>query len=162
MIADRAGAPSLREWYALRQGLRNHVEQSMGDKTLRLLMIDDDPADLFFHKIIVEESGLPCEVVTEQEATAALETLRSAAASGTSPPHLIFLDLNMPRMNGWEFLDEYERLPPATRANALIVILSTSMNPADRKRALAHPCVADYFVKPLTEERLRAFVESVR
>lgn len=135
------------------------VVRRMNDTPLRLLMIDDDPADLFFHTIVVEDSGLPCVVQTELEAAAALESLNAA---GAAPPHLIFLDLNMPRMNGWEFLEEYERLPRETRAHALIAILSTSMNPADRSKALAHPCVADYFVKPLTEDRLREFVESVR
>jgi CheY-like chemotaxis protein len=111
-----------------------------------VLLIDDSEPDRLYASIMLSRSGQPLALSEFESAVEALAEL----ASAPHPPKLILLDINMPGMDGFEFLDAYERLPEANRGETVIVMLTSSPLDSDRERALSHPAVKDVMVKPLT------------
>ena len=109
------------------------------------MLVDDSEADLLFTQIVLERSGQGFEVLPFDQARDALDHLREPAHG----VRLILLDINMPGMDGFEFLEAWRRLPRQQREDAAVVMLSSSSDPADRRRALSVPGVADYLTKPL-------------
>jgi CheY-like chemotaxis protein len=124
-----------------------------------IMLIDDDFATNLYHKIVIEESECTHHIVVQNSAEEALEYLKNAFSEVNPKPDLIFLDINMPRMNGWDFLEEYKGLPLEKQAENVVVMLSTSSNPDDLNRAKSNPCVKDYRSKPLTVKMLEEIVE---
>lgn len=113
-----------------------------------LLFIDDDPSCNFFHEIIVEESGLPCSFTFFNDPTKGLQyVIEGHEKQEEKTPTYIFLDLNMPKLDGWKFL---QRMEERSIDSYNLFILTTSGNPKDKKRALEHPLVADFICKPLS------------
>src|SRR4051812_35217001 len=97
-----------------------------------ILLVDDDDEDNFFHKIVIERMDVTdCIEVAEN----GIEALKFLKKENQAIPELIFLDINMPKMNGWEFLEEYKKLSPDQKARITIMMLTTSANPDDIKRA---------------------------
>lgn len=118
-----------------------------------VLLIDDNEADNFFHRLAIDESGLVDRVVSAESGPQALELLRTLEA----PPDLIFLDINMPAMNGWEFLEGYGRLVKPGVASK-VVLLTTSVAPDDADRARREPLCSAFESKPMTAARFRSIV----
>jgi CheY-like chemotaxis protein len=121
-------------------------------------VIDDSDADLLYSQVVLTHAKLAQRVLTFGSAADALRHLRSAAPT----IEVILLDINMPEMNGFEFLDAYERFDAGLRVRAVIVMLSSSPDPAERARARAYPSVHGYLVKPLRPEAFRSLLESIR
>lgn len=116
-----------------------------------ILLVDDNPDDNYFHQIVLKKMNIVerIDVVVN-----GIEALAYLKRENQVPPELIFLDINMPRMNGWEFLEQYKHLDAKQKARVLIMILSTSSNPDDLKRAKEIEEVTGFETKPLTEEMM--------
>lgn len=112
-------------------------------------LIDDSDIDLFVHRRFIELSGFAKRVVTYKSPREALTSLASCALADS--PDIIFLDLNMPEIDGFTFLDRYLRL--ALKKVARVVILTSSSSTYDRERAASYQNVA-FLSKPLTEAAL--------
>ncbi len=112
-----------------------------------VLLIDDDMTVNFMHSFLIESEEITKSLSIAETAESALQKVAS------EKPDLILLDLNMPRTNGWEFLDQYKKLIPASHRSR-IVILSSSANPDDKLRAENSPEIAGFYSKPLTKEVL--------
>lgn len=126
-----------------------------------ILLVDDDLAGNAFHTIAINQSNACNHVKTAANGLKALDYLRQCATQpGIFPsPDLIFLDINMPRMNGFEFLDAYKKLESKTGLNPVIIMLTTSSNPEDIKRAGNYREVAEFQNKPLTVRAIREISE---
>jgi CheY-like chemotaxis protein len=124
-----------------------------------ILLVDDDPDDNFFHRLVIEQSGLCDEVRMAEKGLDALHYLTHTDQPGYQRPDIIFLDINMPGMNGFEFLEHYHRLPEDQKSRLLLLMLTTSLNPIDQKRAGAFSEVNGYHTKPLSLEMLQEIVD---
>ena len=123
--------------------------------------MDDNPADNRFHKINIKESGTCDHVEVANDGIRALEYLKkSGEMSNNFPkPDIIFLDINMPGMDGFEFLEEYKKLNDEIKSKVLIIMLSTSLNPDDQKKALSYDEIVEFQNKPLETQTLQEIVE---
>lgn len=119
------------------------------------MLIDDSEADNFIHKRIIEKSGIAKEIVVIFRATEALTYLKNETR-----PELIFLDINMPGMDGWEFLQEYEQLAEIHKAELVICMLTTSQSAIDREKAKQYGMIEHFMSKPLTKEKLLEIVRA--
>lgn len=123
----------------------------MKNKLNCILLVDDNQADNRYHQIIIEEMKIANRIDLALNGKEALNYLKK---ENQVPPDLIFLDINMPAMNGWEFLEEYKNLNPGQKAKIVIVVLTTSSNPDDFKKAQAMVEVNGFETKPLSEEMI--------
>lgn len=121
-----------------------------------ILLIDDNNADNYFHQIVIKQMNITERVAVVTDGVEAMEFLET---DPNGPPDLIFLDINMPRMNGWEFLEKYKDLDPKKKSKTVIVMLTTSAHPKDLEKAKESAEVKGYNVKPLSEEMLQEILE---
>jgi CheY-like chemotaxis protein len=118
------------------------------------MLIDDNPDDNYFHQRVIEKNKSAREIRVIQSAEEALEFLTKQPCDSCCPPDLILLDVNMPRMNGWEFLNEYSKLPKNLRGKGIVVMLTTSNNPDDLERSKSTSTLSGFLTKPLTKTML--------
>jgi CheY-like chemotaxis protein len=123
-----------------------------------ILLVDDNPDDNFYHERVIKKNDAAVTVVAKQTGMDALEYLKSKKADSNIHPDLILLDINMPGMNGWEFLEEYNKLEKQFQSHAIVVMLTTSGNPDDKMKAKLFSSVSDFKTKPLTKEMLEDII----
>ena len=124
----------------------------------RVILIDDNAIDNKLHTRVINRTGLAREVIAFPMAEDAIAYLRQP---GAIPADLILLDINMPRMNGFEMLDASIAEFGEAFMPSVVVMLTTSLNPRDKERASAIPVIKDYFQKPLTAERFTELVAAL-
>ena len=112
------------------------------------MLVDDNSDDNFYHERVIKKNDLADSVIAMTDAMEALNYLRK---ENPLDPELIFLDINMPGMNGWDFLQEYKQLK---KSGTIIIMLTTSENQDDKSKALATGIVSDFRTKPLSKEML--------
>jgi len=121
-----------------------------------ILLVDDDPDDNMYHRIIIEEMNIVNRI---DVALNGLEALAYLKKEEQLPPDIIFLDLNMPKMNGWEFLEQYKHLSKEQKAKVVLVILTTSANPDHIKKAQEIEEVTGFETKPLSKQILNDILQ---
>lgn len=119
-----------------------------------IMLVDDNRHDNFFHERIIMKNEAAGHVVAVESGRAALEYLQKRFDPGHIHPNIILLDINMPGMDGWEFIEHYRRLDTALQSKMIVVMLTTSENPDDKARALEEGLLADFKTKPLTKEMI--------
>ncbi len=122
----------------------------------RVLLIDDNDIDNFINERMITTTNFGKSVVVKNSAESALQYLKKSVESAEPLPQVIFLDLNMPVVDGFGFLAEYENLPDSVKKFSKVIVLSSSISPDDINRASTNPYVAKYINKPLNEKYLDA------
>jgi len=121
----------------------------------KVLLIDEDATNNLIFKKLANSTKLSDDLITCISALDGLEYLSDCLKSGNALPEIIFLDIKMPIMNGWEFLDEFQKLKTKFDSPIKIFILSTSNNPNDFDKAQKYDDVQKYLVKPLSIKTLK-------
>lgn len=125
------------------------------EKFYNILIIDDDQVNNFLFSKMVQAVGISEKAEAVTSAQQGLVLLEEKIASGEPLPQVIFLDINMPLMDGWEFLERYKEMPLSIRQQINLYMLSSSIYPEDISKAKSHEEVVDYITKPLTREILQ-------
>ena len=121
----------------------------MKRKLKSILLIDDDEPTNFFSSLLLEDADCAENIQIAESGQRALRLLNSDVLP---TPDLIFLDINMPAMDGWEFLEKYKQLPKEHQSKIVIIMLTTSLNPDDREKASKIKEISGFETKPLTPE----------
>lgn len=119
-----------------------------------ILLIDDDEATNYMHQLIIKKNDCTNAIVCKQNGQLGLDYLLSIDDKENVQPDIIFLDINMPGMNGWDFLKHYNKLNKEQQAKIVVVMLSTSTDPVDMEKAKDIEYVSRFNPKPLTNNML--------
>ncbi len=119
-------------------------------------IIDDDPIYLYMLDRIIRECNFSKDINSFDNGKPAIEALGNTNLSTNEIPDVIFVDLSMPIMNGWEFLDKLEATGVLKKKEIKIVLVSSSINPREIELIKKYPIVTKYIVKPITPSDLEA------
>ncbi|MGO4912673.1 MULTISPECIES: response regulator [unclassified Leeuwenhoekiella] len=122
-------------------------------------IVDDDPIFVFGIKKMMKLTEFCENFLVFSNGQEALDSLIAIIQKGEDVPQLILLDLNMPVMDGWEFLEEFTKVNPPKEIT--IYILTSSIDPRDLKRAKKFNSVSNYVIKPITVEQLEDIKSSL-
>lgn len=123
-----------------------------------ILIIDDHLVDVFITSKIIESTHFAKKVLEYNSPFMALDYLRKNEREPEWIPDLILLDINMPLVDGFRFMDEFAKLGENVKKKTRIVFLSSSLNPNEIERAEKNPFVLKFITKPLTAEKLKQLV----
>lgn len=142
-------------WTRKIHSLINEEVHSMNEKLNTVLLLDDNGATNIIHEKFITKANCAEKVVKFKSGAKALQYLKS---EDNESPNLIFVDILMPIMNGWEFLEEFVKMEPSDKKKSIIVLLSTSLSSTDREKANNIKIIDEVRLKPLTVKAVQEIV----
>ena len=129
---------------------------TVSTKSVRILLVDDDEINNFISVKLIKKTLINTEIKTCLNGKFAIDELANIQEDKPDElPDYILLDINMPIMNGWEFLEEYERLNIDPQGKTQIFIISSSVFNNDINKAKSYPLVKDFISKPLSIDKIK-------
>lgn len=125
-----------------------------------VLLIDDDDVVNTLHSIVLRQSGLVENIRSAMSGSEALSTL-SSYEKEQGWPSIIFVDINMPGMNGWEFIECFNEKFSANKHKCKVCLLSSSLDPRDKEKADKSGLVDFYFSKPLVPDHVKTICQEI-
>ncbi len=132
------------------------MEQNTTCRYKMVMIIDDNEIDRYVGESVIKMHKFAEAVVNVEAAKDALDYLIAHQDQPDLLPQLIFLDINMPEMNGFEFLEEYKHLPDSIKTNCIVMMLTTSLHEEDKQKAETCEYVYRFLNKPLNPEKLNS------
>lgn len=131
------------------------------EKPLLICVIDDD--DIYRYTISknLKALNLTSDMLVFSDREQAINFMTDNVGNPNQLPDIILLDINMPVMDGFQFMEEYVKLEPLIAKEIAVYMISSSVNPQDIQRAKAVPEIADYLVKPINPTKLGAILQSL-
>ncbi len=127
-----------------------------------VFLIDDDNIYQFTARKILESTGLAKQIQSFYNGSDAIKYFKDTTnLAAENFPDVIFLDINMPIMNGWEFLEEYHNLYGNFPKPVVVYVVSSSIDSYDIKKSKQYKAVTDYIVKPVTRIKYQELIESI-
>ncbi len=120
-------------------------------------MVDDEEAVNFLNKTILRKQGVSDKILDFQRAEDAINYLKKM--EDPDEKILVLLDINMPIMNGWDFLRSYESMRLNEKINPVIIMLTSSIDPYDYEKAKSFEFVNDYRTKPLNDSTTEGIIQ---
>ncbi|PST85251.1 response regulator [Pedobacter yulinensis] len=131
----------------------------MARSKINLLVIDDDDINIFIIKKIVEKTGYDVDMASQANGKLAIDYLQEMLDTNGPFPDLILIDINMPVLNGWEFIEAYEKMN--VDKNPHMYLLSSSVYENDIEKAKTYAIVNGFISKPLAIERLKELFDAL-
>ena len=125
------------------------------------IIIDDSQLDCFIGEKIIQNTGTFSSIKSYTQATEAYEMIKNKGVKSDEPLTIVVLDIQMPVMNGFQFVEAFEQLPENIRANYAIFMFSSSINENDKNRLENHPCIRKFYGKPISKDIVASIVESL-
>lgn len=119
----------------------------MNSKLDLIILLDDNDATNYIHKKIIKESQRVANCISFEDGSVLLDYFKSEE---TRIPELLYVDVNMPIMDAWEFLNEFEKIRNDRLKDIVIILLSTSLSPSDHELAKNIPLISEIQIKPLS------------
>lgn len=134
----------------------------MKDQKTSILLVDDDLVYRYAATKTIKATGLAGKIEEYSNATDALNFIKANISNPETLPDVIFLDINMPAMDGWEFIDGFNPIASSVPKKIYIYIVSSSIDKSDISRAREIDIVTDYLIKPVFKERFAEILKSIR
>lgn len=133
--------------------------------TIPIIVVDDEETDRYLVKRVIKSLAIDAKLVEYDDGSAFVEVIRdierkNAEIGSPPPPALVLLDINMPRMNGFEVLEEMNAILGDTETVMLVTMYSSSNHAEDRADAEKYSFVKDYIVKPITAGKLQKLLDT--
>ncbi len=129
----------------------------MSDKKLNFIVVDDSKLDCFIAEKIIKNTGKCEQCSVFQQAQDALEYIKNATDNNIDT--IVFVDIQMPVMNGFQFVEAFEALPDDQKLSYNIFMLSSSINENDIAKVKGYASVKHFLNKPLTNDAINAVLE---
>ncbi|HEY1063222.1 MAG TPA: response regulator [Daejeonella sp.] len=125
------------------------------------IIIDDSRLDCFIAEKIIQNSGTYSSVKSYMEATEAYEAIKNGLIGDDSIITIIILDIQMPVMNGFQFVEVFEKLPKEIQSKFAIFLFSSSINENDKNRLDNYPSIIRFYSKPISKDTVAQMIEQV-